>query len=83
MCGTVKSNCKSFPAELKAKEVCEKAGSSKQIQNGALVATAWRDNKRRNPVRMISTMFSRNLSIESVKRKQKNGLNKDVPSPKL
>ena len=50
MCSTVKSNCKGFPAELKAKKVCEEAGSSKQMQNGALVATAWRENKRRNPV---------------------------------
>ena len=27
-------------------------------------------------------MFSPNLPIESVKRKQQNGLNKDVPCPK-
>ena len=82
MCGTVKSNCKDFPAELKAKKVCEEAGSSKQMQNGALVATAWRENKRRNPVRILSTMFSPNLLIKSVKRKQQNGLNKDVSCPK-
>ena len=82
MCGTVKSSFKGFPVELKAKKVCEEAGSSKQMQNGAIVATAWLENKRRNPVRMLSTMFSPNLLIESVKSKQQNVLNKDVPSPK-
>ena len=52
------------------------------MQNGALVATVWCENKRRNPVRMSSAMFSPNLPIESVKRKQQNCLNKDVPYPK-
>ena len=51
------------------------------MQNGPLVATAWCKNKRRNPVRMLSTMFSPNLLIESVKKEQQNCLN-NVPSPK-
>ena len=31
MCGTIRSNCKGFPAELKGRKVCEEAGSSKPM----------------------------------------------------
>ena len=50
-CGTLRSNCKGFPALLKlVVKGLDTRGSSKTYQNGNLTVTVWQDNR---PVTLI------------------------------
>ena len=78
-CGTVRTNRKGFPEELKtlAKKGLGERGRSKTFQHGNVSATVWQDNK---PVPVIATNGDPTVRTE-VHRKNKDGSRAVVPCP--
>eukprot|EP00795_Rhopilema_esculentum_P009876 gene9876-18464_t len=68
LCGTIKSNAKGFPQEIKGKKICKEAGSYIQFQKGgsALSVVAWREKKSRKLVRILSANVNPSAKISSV-----------------
>eukprot|EP00795_Rhopilema_esculentum_P015073 gene15073-6239_t len=83
LCGTIKSNAKGLPQEIKGKKICKEAGSYIQFQKGgsALSAVAWREKKSRKPVRILSANVNPSAEISSVARKQRDGTRVPVMCP--
>ena len=83
LCGTIKSNAKGLPQEIKGKKICKEAGSYIQFQKGgsALSAVAWREKKSRKPVRILSANINPSAQISSVARKQMDGTRVPVMCP--
>ena len=49
--------------------------------DGSIIATIWQENKKRNPVCLVSSNTDPTALATTVQRKQKDGSKKDVPSP--
>ena len=94
-CGTIRSNRKGLPDELRPKtknnknknlaktikNVLKKPGDSVVLQNGSITALAWLEKKSRKPVLIACTNSSPDSPQEVVPRKQKDGSRIDVPCP--
>ena len=77
-CGTLRTNRKGFPNELKsvAKKGLGERGKAEVRQNGNLTVSVWQDSK---PVTVLATNADPTKS-ESVQRKTKDGTRITVPS---
>ena len=96
-CGTVKRNVKNLPIQMANKKPKRgepavpklklNPGEFKQWQkmtgDGPIIATIWQENKKRNPVCLVSSNTDPTALATTVQRKQKDGSKKDVPSPWL
>jgi hypothetical protein len=78
-CGTVRTNRKGFPGQLKtlAKKGLGERGRSQTFQHECLSATVWQDNK---PVPVVATNSDPTISTE-VLRKNKDGSRVAVTCP--
>lgn len=77
-CGTVRTNRKFWPVELKKQNLAKKdKGFMECFQDENLVAYGWMDNK---PVFILSTNSDPTKPI-TVPRKQTDGSKKDIPAP--
>ena len=78
-CGTVRSQRKGFPDELKivASKGFRERGDSKTMQYKRLTTTVWQDNK---PVCIMATNSDPTVG-ENVKRKMRDGTSSQFPCP--
>lgn len=76
--GTVRANRQGMPAAVKNKKLKQR-GDSLTLQKGNMSAIAWKDKK---PVYYLST-FEDPTKSSIVKRRQKDGTQKEYPAPKV
>ena len=85
-CGTVKSNARGLPNEMRVtrgKKDTQKMqpGDSRIWQKNGVMATTWQEKKGRKPVRLLSSNSNPNQGPAGVRRKQHNGELREVPCP--
>ena len=95
-CGTVRSNVKDLPQQMKPAVRKQKAdkenqprqpplklqpGQCKQWQKGKILAAIWQEKKGRNPVRVLSANTDPKAPISKVNRRLKDGTSREVPCP--
>ena len=83
-CGTVRSNNKGLPDEIRSKKklnaLVKNGGDSEQFQKDEILVSVWREKKGRKPVLMVSTNSNPVQGPTFINRRQKDGSIKEVPS---
>ncbi|XP_060085362.1 piggyBac transposable element-derived protein 4-like [Ylistrum balloti] len=76
--GTARSNRKGFPSSLLHPKCVKNQGDIKIVQKGKTAAYAWKDKKN---IFFLSTADDPTENAGQVKRRQKDGTQRQVPSP--